>query len=743
MLDDPLTTANPRPAAAPDTGRPRLLRPGHNCWRIERAGRLAFLVDGQDYFGAVRAALVKARKSFFILGWDIDSRMRLTPHGAQDSYPEPLGEFLNAVVSRRHELRGYVLTWDYAMLYALEREWLPVYQFDWKTHRRLSFRLDDCHPVGASHHQKLIVIDDEVAFVSGFDLAGSRWDTSEHAHADPLRVNASGTAYAPFHDVGAIVSGPCATALGELCRERWRRSTGHVARNPRKPSADRGDPWPDHVEPVLTDVDVGIARTEPAYADHGAVDELRHLHLDAISAARRFIFAENQYFTSRIVADAFGRRLAETEGPEIAVLMPAVQSGWLETTTMGVLRARIHRQLRGTDANSRYQLYCPTLHGPDDDEQCINVHSKVLIVDDELLTLGSANLSSRSLCLDTECNIAIEAGGDPKVRSAISGLRERLLGEHLGVTPQRVAEATKAQGSLHRAIASLEPAGPRSLKITEPALDSATDAIVPDHDVLDPERPLDPDVLIEELLPVPEHQDNVRTRLTVLVGLIAVLAALAFAWRYTPLGDYLNVNDLAAYAETFRDMPLAPVLVPLIFVIGGLVMVPVMLLIAVTALVFGPFPGILYAFAGALASASVTYEIGKRLGRHAVRKVAGQRLNDLSRQLGKRGLLAVLLIRLLPVAPYTVINIVAGASHIGWRDYLLGTALGLAPGIVMIMLFVDRAVAAIRSPGPGTLAVLAVIVVGIIGVGYAFRRMFGRQRARDDARAAAAPLNAG
>jgi len=103
----------------------------------------------------------------------------------------------------------------------------------------------------------------------------------------------------------------------------------------------------------------------------------------------------------------------------------------------------------------------------------------------------------------------------------------------------------------------------------------------------------------------------------------------------------------------------------------------------------------------------------------------------------------VLIIRLLPVAPYTVINIVAGASHIGWRDYLLGTALGLAPGIVMIMLFVDRAVAAIREPGPGTLAVLAVIVVGIIGVGYAFRRMFSRQRARDDARAAAAPLNAG
>jgi phosphatidylserine/phosphatidylglycerophosphate/cardiolipin synthase-like enzyme len=99
------------------------------------------------------------------------------------------------------------------------------------------------------------------------------------------------------------------------------------------------------------------------------------------------------------------------------------------------------------DANDRYRLYCPTLQGPDDSEQCINVHSKVLIVDDELLTLGSANLASRSLCLDTECNIAIEAGEDAKVRSAIAGLRERLLAEHLGVAPQRVAAVTKHYGA--------------------------------------------------------------------------------------------------------------------------------------------------------------------------------------------------------------------------------------------------------------------------------------------------------
>ena len=123
-----------------------LLVPGRNCWRIERSDRVAFLIDGAAYFAAVRSALAKARHSILVLGWDIDSRMRLVPEGAGDGLPEPLGDFLNAIIARRRELHGYVLSWDFAMLYAMEREWLPIYKLDWRTHRRLSFRLDDRHP---------------------------------------------------------------------------------------------------------------------------------------------------------------------------------------------------------------------------------------------------------------------------------------------------------------------------------------------------------------------------------------------------------------------------------------------------------------------------------------------------------------------------------------------------------------------------------------------------------------------
>src|SRR6187402_1459845 len=92
------------------TPRQALLEPGRNCWRIERAARLAFLVDGAAYFAAVRAAIARAQKSVFILGWDIDSRIRLVPQGANDGLPEELGDFLNEVVKRRRGLEMHVLS---------------------------------------------------------------------------------------------------------------------------------------------------------------------------------------------------------------------------------------------------------------------------------------------------------------------------------------------------------------------------------------------------------------------------------------------------------------------------------------------------------------------------------------------------------------------------------------------------------------------------------------------------------
>lgn len=717
MPDDAMRTERAAPAPA---AHRHWLRPGRNCWRIERATKLSFLVDGEQYFGAVRAALARARHSFYILGWDVNSRMKLMPQGTSDGLPAELGPFLNALVARRHGLRGHVLGWDYAMLYALEREWWSFLKF--RRPRQLAFRLDDHHPLGASHHQKVIVVDDSVAFVSGFDLSSHRWDTSEHACRHPLRTTWGGAPYGPFHDVGVMVEGPVARALGELCRERWRRA---AQRRQLPPRAHRGpSPWPPELAPDITDVDVAIARTEPAYADSAGVFELRRLHLDAIAAARRFVFAENQYFTSTVIADALARRLGAPDAPDVALLMPTAESGLLETSTMGVLRARAHARLRAADTGGRYRMYCP-VHGCDDDEGvCINVHSKVLIVDDELLTVGSANLANRSLSLDTECNLALEARGDPRVRAVIAGLRARLLGEHLGVAPAQVLAAGEEHPSLHAAIASLNAQDRRHLRPLEPVAAPALDAVVP-NEVVDPDGPMDPDVVITDLLPARRSRDRVRSRLTwIVVGALA-LAMLAIAWRQLGLGEIGLADRLAALGEASRESVWAPVIVVALFVAGGLVLVPLTVMIGVTAAVFGPWLGIPIALAGALASGSVTFALGRMLERRLIRRIAGRRLTQLSRRLARRGLVAVTLIRLLPVAPYSIVNVVAGGSRIRWRDFLLGTTIGLAPGLLLTSAFVDRAIAAITSPSPASVATLAAVLLAIVGTGWAIHRRFG------------------
>jgi len=683
------------------------------------------LVDADAYFRAVRAAIRNARHSIFILSWDIDSRTRLVPGGANDGFPEPLGDFLHAIVAARPTLRAYVLNWDFAMLYALEREWLPVYKLDWRTHQRLAFRMDAKHPIGGSHHQKVVVVDDRVAFVGGLDLTRSRWDTPEHACHAPLRCDSDGKPHAPFHDVQALVDGDAARALGELARARWQRATGESV----APTVAEGpDSWPSEVVPDLRDIDVAISRTEPVFEAHGGVHEVRQLHLDAIAAARRMMFFENQYFTSGMIADALARRLDEPDGPEVFVISPRTQSGWLEQATMGVLRARAHRRLKAADRHDRYRMYCPHIPGLTD--QCLNVHSKVFAIDDDMFSIGSANLSSRSMALDTECNVTIEARGPdaPRIRAAIARLRARLLAEHLDTAPETVEAEVQRHRSLHAAVAALGRSD-RTLCPLEPETTPELDALIPEQALFDPEQPIEPDKLVAEF--VPRDARKPMPRRLIGVGLLAIaLAMLAVAWRWTPLREVINLASLVGFARQLEAMPFTPIAVICSYVAAGLVMVPVMLLIAVTGIVFGPVFGSLYAIGGTMLSAAVAYGIGNWLGRETVQKLLGTRINALSKRIAKRGVLAMVVIRMLPVAPFTVVNMVAGASHIRFRDYLIGTLLGMLPGITMTVTFVHHLAEAVRNPSPGTVAVLIAVAASIILLAVGLQKLLKRREDR-------------
>lgn len=681
------------------------------------------LVDAEIYFRALRKAILKARHSVFILSWDIDSRVLLVPQGANDGYPEPFGDFLYAVADARPELNIYVLNWNFAMLYALERKW-PATRLGWRGHKRVQFHMDAEHPVGASHHQKVVVIDDALAFSGGLDITRCRWDTPDHACDSPLRRDSDGKAYGPFHDVQAMVDDGAARALGELARERWERATGEEPKGLATHAAE--DLWPEDVVPDITDIDIGIARTEPAYNGRTGVYEVRQLHLDAIAAARQKLFFENQYFTSDLICNALAARLVEDDSPEIMMVTPKIQSGWLEQATMGVLRARVHHRLKKADARGRYRMYCAELPGIKNGG-CLNVHSKVFTVDDEVLCVGSANLSNRSMSLDTECKLAIEAHGNrsEEIRAAIAGLRNRLLAEHLDVAPEKVDLQYKRLESLHETVASLQSPG-RSLMVFDPQTTPELDALIPDQAAFDPEKPIDADELVEQFV-TPDVHRPVPRRLIAFGALAIGLILLAIAWRWTPLREWVNLASLVKLARNLEALPFTPVIIIGGYAVGGLLMVPILLLIGVTGIVFGPVAGAVYAIGGTLLSAVVTYGIGRWLGKDTVNRMLGPRIQRMHNHIARRGILAVAVIRLFPVAPFTVVNIIAGAFHISFRDYLVGTMLGMVPGIIITVTFAHHLAEAVRNPSPGGLAVLVGVAVLIIATAIGLQRVFERR----------------
>jgi phosphatidylserine/phosphatidylglycerophosphate/cardiolipin synthase-like enzyme/uncharacterized membrane protein YdjX (TVP38/TMEM64 family) len=693
-------------------------------WRLERAERAAVLIDAASYYGALREALIKARSSVFIVGWDLDSRTRLVGESGRpvDGYPDTLASFLSALVCERPRLVVHLLVWDHSMLYALEREPFATVSLGWRTPSRIRYCLDDDLPVGASHHQKLVVVDDAVAFCGGLDLTIRRWDTPDHRLDDPRRVDPSGARYQPFHDVQAVVDGKAAAALAELVRERWVRAACTAAA-PIKPT---GDPWPGRVVPDFTGVEVGIARTLPITEESDEVREIERLFFDAIDNARRAIYIENQFLTATRIAERLAKRMREQPALEVVLVAPKVHHSWLESQVMRTGRLRFMQVLQAAGILDRVALLSPRVSNGTFDAD-IMVHSKLMIVDDILLHVGSANLNNRSIGLDTECNLAIEAVTREQRRS-VEGIRDRLLGHHCGVGAQEVADSLASTRSLLKTALSLRGRGHHLEPIDEGGIAAPAQSVL--TSLADPERPVPAPAFLQSV--VGRHpQPGPLRRAARIVGLGVLVAVLMLLWQLTPLSELAQPEVVRQWLSWIAHAPGAPVIVVGVFVAGGLVAFPVLLLIAATAAAFGPWLGLAYASAGALASAIVAYGVGAAIGRNTLENVFGPRLNRIRRAVVKRGMLAVAAIRLVPIAPFTVVNMAAGACNIRFSDYVLGTILGMIPGITMMSLLGYQVWSIVTNPTSANVLTFLAAVAGWIALTLAGQGMILRWRRRE------------
>lgn len=695
-----------------------------SCWRIERADRAAVLIDSAAYFGRLREALLKAQRRVFIVGWDIDSRFELRGEDGktEDDGPARLGEFLNWLVRRRPELEIHLLLWDYSVVYALEREPMPSLNLDWLTPPQIKVCLDDVLPLGASHHQKIVVIDDSVAFCGGIDLTVRRWDTPAHEPGNPLRVDPAGKPYEPFHDIQMCVDGGVAVALAEMTRHRWEEA----ACEPTPAIEPEGDPWPDSLPADFQDVDIAIARTLPPVVQAEAVREVEALYHAAIDRAEHHVYIENQFLTVIGVAERLIDRMKQVDGLEVVMVSPNDHVSWLEARSMQAGRIRFMQRFSDAGMADRVRLLHPFVRDGGR-ESAVMVHAKAMIVDDRVLRVGSSNLNNRSMGMDSECDLAVLANGKAH-RRKVTEIRNRLLAEHLGASEAAVAEKLSETGSLLKAVDDLgtEDRGLKPVRDLEEYAEPVFQAV---SSVADPERPIEAEKYIGDMFGG-QPAGRVLGRVGWVLVAATVLIGFALAWRYTPLAGLAHPESLRTLLQSVASGPETAAVVIGLFVLGGLMVFPVTVLIAATAMTFDPLWALLYAGIGSTLSAMATYFVGVLAGRRVLRDILGRRLNRISRAMARKGVISVIAIRLVPVAPFTLINLVAGVSHVRFCDYLLGTILGMAPGIMIMTALGNRLAKVLTDPSFEEVAVLVLILLAWIAVSAALQFAVSRFRGR-------------
>lgn len=426
----------------PDVNR---ILTGKTAWRVHERATSALLVDAADYYRAFYEAASRAKRSILILGWQFDSDVRLLrgaeiPEGADPKAYELL-PLLDRLCRERPELEVKMLAWDHSVFFAFEREILQKVVFDIATVNRFQFKVDGTVPLGGSHHQKVAIIDGQVAFMGSADICQDRWDTSAHVARDPLRVSRRDEAYKPYHEVQAVFTGEPVRSLIDLFAERWQYATGE-ALDPGSLIA------PAPAEDLFASLratlpmpaaDVAFSRTVPGAPDREHVHEIRDLYVRAIHNAQRMIYIETQYLTSCCVRDALVSRMRDADKPklDIVLVLPHKPEKFKEEVTIGQPQASVLDAIVETAQETGHRLGIYNVMTPDDTPDglplYVYIHSKLMIVDDLFFTMGSANLANRSMTVDSEINATwVAEPSNHELHQAIRRVRVRLLLEHLG-----------------------------------------------------------------------------------------------------------------------------------------------------------------------------------------------------------------------------------------------------------------------------------------------------------------------
>lgn len=409
------------------------------AWRAHPNTRAGIIVDARDYYCAFYELAQKARRSILLLGWQFDSDVPLlrgedAPPGVDPESLQML-PFLDGLCAKNPDLEVRILAWDHSLWFALEREVLQKLSFIVRTSKNFHFEHDATVSMYGAHHQKVAIIDGRIGFLGSADICQDRWDTSEHACGHELRVNRSGKPCKPYHEVQAVVTGDAARSLVDLFVERWKDGTGERLDASSLIIDGEEGSLPRQTTLEMPLAEVGFYRQFPHRLGRAAVREVRDLMCSWIADAEEHVYIETQYFTAKAISDALLARMRDDSKPklEIVCVLPQKPEALKEELAVGATQVEVLDEVhRVAKANGHaLGVYNVANRSGDGSDHFVYIHSKLLIVDDRRLTIGSANLNNRSMTLDSEINVAWETEDeDDAVAQSIRALRNRLLREH-------------------------------------------------------------------------------------------------------------------------------------------------------------------------------------------------------------------------------------------------------------------------------------------------------------------------
>lgn len=205
------------------------------------------------------------------------------------------------------------------------------------------------------------------------------------------------------------------------------------------------------------------------------------------------------------------------------------------------------------------------------------------------------------------------------------------------------------------------------------------------------------------------------------------VAALAIVWGWGPLAEFADSDALAEMGGVLSGQWYSVPAAVTFMAAAGLVMAPQSVLIVAAALIFGPVLGFVVAFTGSMLGAATVYAVGSATIGRMWRDRAGSRLHDLSITLANKGLISMIVIRMIPFAHFSAVSLAAGASHIRFRDFAIGTAVGLVPWVAATIIVTTQFARALTDPTPANIVVFAGIAVAFVAAAVWTARRFGPQ----------------